>query len=288
MITKKVFVSSILVTGLLCGAVGAYASDGVSVVQAYLNSTIKFTLNGASWTPKDNNGNKISPLIYNGSTYLPAKAVGDALNADVLWNGNSKTVSITTKGNTNIGEPYNDTTSPSASISPITQAPSSNVTAPPQNNTAGGALKLPFNFNLEAATDKNKSIGLAFIQAYGTALSSGSKSDLNALVDKYLTDELDQYNKGYKQSTKDYFAKIIAADLKENDSKGIEKYGSLLKNTALKDVQISSDYLNKSNYSAKLAYKVTVPGYIYSFNVLLEFTTDNNEDTYYLTKISIL
>lgn len=227
-----------MATGLLCGAVGVYASDGVSAVQAYLNSTIKFTLNGASWTPKDNNGNKLSPLVYNGSTYLPAKAVGEALNAEVLWNGSSKTVSITTKGNnSNVGEPYND--APQTSDTPAsttTPTPSSNVTPPQQSNTAGGTLTLPINFNLEAAGEKNKAVALAFIQAYGTALSTGSKTDLNALVDKYLIDDLDSYNMGYKKKAKELLAKSVDNDLK-NDSKSMQNYGSALKMISLSDVK---------------------------------------------------
>lgn len=46
-ISKKAFVSTILASGLLFGAAGVYAADGISLVKAYLNSTIKFTVDGA-------------------------------------------------------------------------------------------------------------------------------------------------------------------------------------------------------------------------------------------------
>lgn len=282
-ITKKAFVSTILATGLLCGAVGVYSSNGVAVVQAYLNSTIKFTVNGASWTPKDANGKKLSPLVYNGSTYLPAKAVGEVLNAEVQYNGNSKTVAITTTGNANAGEPYNDAL-PTTTTTPTPTTP----TTPQQSSLPSEVLTLPANFDLSTSGEKYKPVGLAFIQAYGNALLSGSSSELNALVDKYMIDDIGNYNMGYKQSAKDYLAKAIAADIKNNDSATMEKYATLLKSTPLSDVEISSNFLIQSEYSATLAYKVMVPGFIYSFNILLEFDIDNKTNIYLLTDISVL
>ncbi|CAH1198850.1 hypothetical protein PAECIP111893_01133 [Paenibacillus plantiphilus] len=281
-ISKKAFVSTILATGLLCGAVGVYSSNGVAVVQAYLNSTIKFTVNGASWTPKDANGKKLSPLVYNGSTYLPAKAVGEVLNAEVQYNGNSKTVAITTTGSANAGEPYNDAPTPATTKTPTT------TTTPQQSSLPSEVLTLPANFDLGTSGEKYKPVGLAFIQAYGSALLSGSSSELNALVDKYMIDDIGNNNMGYKQSAKDYLAKAIAADIKNNDSATMEKYAALLKVTPLSDVEISSSFQNKSENSATLAYKVMVPGFIYSFNILLEFDIDNKTNTYLLTDISVL
>ncbi|OKP74542.1 hypothetical protein A3842_20730 [Paenibacillus sp. P3E] len=290
-ISKKVFVSSILVTGLLCGAVGVYASNGVSVVQAYLNSTIKFTVNGASWTPKDANGNKISPLVYNGSTYLPAKAVGEAMNANVLWNGSSKTVAITTTGGDNAGEPYNDasptttaTTTPAAITPTATTTPTATAAPASQpSSLPSGLLSLPANHDLTASGEKNKSIGLAFIQAYGKALSSGSNSDMNALVDKYVIDDLNDYDMGYKKRSKDNFAKAVALDIKNNDSETITKYADILKSATLSGVSFDSDHSDKGATYTTLCYKIELPGFFISkFRVYLEFNMDKETNTYFL------
>lgn len=40
----------------------------------------------------DSEGKKIEPFIYNGTTYLPVRAVGEAVGKDVSWNQSSKTV----------------------------------------------------------------------------------------------------------------------------------------------------------------------------------------------------
>ncbi|MRN51618.1 stalk domain-containing protein [Paenibacillus monticola] len=290
-ITKKVFVSSILVTGLLCGAVGVYASNGVSVVQAYLNSTIKFTVNGSSWTPKDANGNKLSPLVYNGSTYLPAKAVGEAMNATVLWNGSSKTVAITTTGSDTAGEPYNDaspttttTSTPTATTAPT---PTTNVPAPQQNNLPSGVLSLPANFDINASgeNEKNKSVALAFVQAYGNALISGSNAGLDTLVDKYLIDDIGDYNMEYKKNAKEYLSRSVASYRQTDDTATMTKYAGLLKIAPLSDVKFNKDFSDKSPYFATLGYKVTLPGYIYSFIIYLSFEMDSATNSYILKAV---
>lgn len=290
-ITKKVFVSSILVTGLLCGAVGVYASNGVSVVQAYLNSTIKFTVNGSSWTPKDANGNKLSPLVYNGSTYLPAKAVGEAMNATVLWNGSSKTVAITTTGSDTAGEPYNDasptttnTSTPTATTAP---SPTTNVPASQQSNLPSGVLSLPANFDVNASgeNEKNKSVALAFVQTYGNALISRSNSGLDALVDKYLIDDIDDYNMEYKKSAKEYLARSVTSNRQTDDTATMTKYAGLLKIAPLSDVQMTSDFSSKSDYSASLGYKIKLPGFIYSLIIVLDFDLDSKTNSYLLTAV---
>lgn len=288
-ISKKVFVSSILATGLLCGAVGVYASNGVSLVQAYLNSNIKFTVNGASWTPKDANGNKISPLVYNGSTYLPAKAVGEAMNAEVLWNGNSKTVAITTGGAT-AGEPYNDaspTTTTPATTPTATATPATNVPASQPSNLPSGVLSLPANFDLSTSgeNEKNKSVALAFVQAYGNALVSGSNSGLDALVDKYMIDDIDNYNMEYKKSAKEYLAKSVASNRQTDDTATMTKYAGLLKIAPLSDVKFDKSISSKSTYSASLGYNLKLPGFIYSLTVYLDFDVDSATNSYLLKAV---
>ena len=53
---------------------------------------IKLVIDGATITPKDANGSTVEPFIYNGTTYLPVRAVGNALGKQVSWDGKTKTV----------------------------------------------------------------------------------------------------------------------------------------------------------------------------------------------------
>lgn len=45
-------------------------------------------------TPKDTNGKVVEPFIVDGTTYLPIRAVSEALGKDVYWNGQTNTVYI--------------------------------------------------------------------------------------------------------------------------------------------------------------------------------------------------
>lgn len=55
---------------------------------------IKLVVNGKEVTPKDANGKVVEPFAYNGTTYLPVRAVGEALGKSVRWDGETKTVHL--------------------------------------------------------------------------------------------------------------------------------------------------------------------------------------------------
>lgn len=59
-------------------------------------SNIKLYVDDVLVTPKDAAGNTVEPFLYNGTTYLPVRAVGNALGKAVGWNDASKTVYLTT------------------------------------------------------------------------------------------------------------------------------------------------------------------------------------------------
>ncbi|WP_157685500.1 stalk domain-containing protein [Paenibacillus donghaensis] len=268
-ITKKAFISSLLATGLLTGAVGVYAADGVSLVKAYLNSTIKFTVDGTAWTPKDASGKKLSPLVYNGSTYLPAKAVGEALSAEVLWNGNTKTVEIKTTSDANAGIPYNDaaTTAPVNNTPVATNAPV--ATAPPASSaptpstapaaSAGRVPTLPAKYDENAAGSQLKPIALEFTHAYSKALSSGgSTAALNALIDKYMTAGKDSN----AQYCKERIAEEIAEEISGQSSSVSAEDAAYLAKANLNDIKFEKDsYKNNESSSANIYFTLGKPLY---------------------------
>lgn len=90
----KRFLVTILAAALaLTLAVGVFASTG-DVQKTLSYNNIKITLNGNTITPKDANGNAVEPFIIDGTTYLPVRAVAEALGLDVQWDGETKTVKL--------------------------------------------------------------------------------------------------------------------------------------------------------------------------------------------------
>lgn len=80
-------VSCVLILGL-CNT--AFAST-VRQLNATYND-IKIKLNGDVITPKDAGGNTVEPFIVNGTTYLPIRAIAEALGLTVDWDGTTQTV----------------------------------------------------------------------------------------------------------------------------------------------------------------------------------------------------
>ena len=89
---RKGFIAGVLVSTILMGLVGtAAATVGSRTLTADYNN-IKISVNGAMITPRDANGTVVEPFAINGTTYLPVRAVSNALGISVDWNGNTNTV----------------------------------------------------------------------------------------------------------------------------------------------------------------------------------------------------
>ncbi|MBO5409080.1 MAG: hypothetical protein J6A61_06780 [Clostridia bacterium] len=91
----KSLVSGIVIGSLLTGGI-TFAKTGNETLEAWY-SNIKLYINGTQLTPKDANGNPTEPFIVNGTTYLPIRAVGEALEKDVRWDGTTNSVYLTDK-----------------------------------------------------------------------------------------------------------------------------------------------------------------------------------------------
>ena len=61
---------------------------------------IGITLNGARFTPRDANGKEVSVFLYNGTTYVPVRAISEAMGMDVSFNSATRTVVLTTADRT--------------------------------------------------------------------------------------------------------------------------------------------------------------------------------------------
>ena len=89
----KRFVSFLLALVMICSLmVNAGAAESQEEISAYLNYDITVTYNGDTQTLKDAAGNTVYPVSYNGTTYLPVRAVSNMLGVAVDWDGATQTV----------------------------------------------------------------------------------------------------------------------------------------------------------------------------------------------------
>lgn len=103
---KSVKIIALTVVAILvvsCFAVlGANISKQVDIY--YRN--IKININGTEHNPTNAQGETVEPFIYDGTTYLPVRAVADALGMDVAWDDATSTVTLTDKSSGNVNKEF--------------------------------------------------------------------------------------------------------------------------------------------------------------------------------------
>ena len=97
LLNKQFSVKSLLIVILIAilsiTALGAVNDN----IQAILSREFRITYNGAIQEFKDADGNTVYPLVYNGTTYLPIRAVSSLVGLDIEWEAATKTVKLSTK-----------------------------------------------------------------------------------------------------------------------------------------------------------------------------------------------
>lgn len=90
-------------SGIICGclvtvlillpALSAEAQTGWKNLKAYYNN-VKLNVNGQEVIPNDANGKIVEPFVIDGTTYVPIRAISQALDKDVQWDASTGTVLI--------------------------------------------------------------------------------------------------------------------------------------------------------------------------------------------------
>ena len=94
----KGFGSGLVLTVLIAAlCVTATATSKRSI---QVEDGIGITLNGAKFTPRNVNGKEVSVFLYNGTTYVPVRAICEAMGLDVSFNSATRTVVLTTADRT--------------------------------------------------------------------------------------------------------------------------------------------------------------------------------------------
>lgn len=84
--TLKGYLLGFISATLMVVCVTAFAVNTTTLYDVITNG-IKIIIDGQELIPTDVNGNKVEPIIYNGTTYLPVRAVANAFGKPVYWDG---------------------------------------------------------------------------------------------------------------------------------------------------------------------------------------------------------
>lgn len=93
---KKLFsvFTWLLAITLLTVALPAQKALAVANVTARLRPDVTIVIDGEKSVFYNVSGRQVHPVLYNGTTYLPVRAIGELMGMNVDWNGRTKTVTI--------------------------------------------------------------------------------------------------------------------------------------------------------------------------------------------------
>lgn len=90
---RRLAPAALAVTLLLTAA--SPAAMAVSYVNAQRMPQRTVVVDGVVQTFYNVNGQEVHPLSYGGTTYLPVRSIGELMNKDVIWNNDTKTITLT-------------------------------------------------------------------------------------------------------------------------------------------------------------------------------------------------
>lgn len=102
---KKVSLKTCLLLCVICVlcTVTVFGNTTMQEIIAYLNYSINIVVDGETKELKDAQGNRVYPISYNGTTYVPIRAVSTLLGVDVKWDSVHGNVVLTSNNAENRG-----------------------------------------------------------------------------------------------------------------------------------------------------------------------------------------
>ena len=93
---KKGFFAGVLVTLLVFAMVGSAGATNGKITQELEYRDIKVSLDGKVLDLRDAKGNVVEPFKFNGTNYVPVRAISQIMGLDVAWDGANATVLLIT------------------------------------------------------------------------------------------------------------------------------------------------------------------------------------------------
>lgn len=94
---KRFSILSLALVLVFSFAGGVFASSNLEKISAWLNKEVKITFNGALQEFKNEKGDVVYPITYNGTTYLPVRSAADLVKLSVEWDQDTRTVKLSEK-----------------------------------------------------------------------------------------------------------------------------------------------------------------------------------------------
>ncbi|MEW9697769.1 stalk domain-containing protein [Paenibacillus sp. SI8] len=90
---KAMFLGALLIF-TMGNVSGVSASSSLKEITAFLDDSIHIFVNGLPFTAKDSDGKVLTPINYEGNTYLPMRSVAEATGLSVKWEDATRTAKL--------------------------------------------------------------------------------------------------------------------------------------------------------------------------------------------------
>lgn len=89
---KRKSIIFLVAAAVLLLSVAGFAASHLEKIEAYRSLDMNFSVDGENWHPMETDGSKLVPIVYNGRTYVPARALLEERGVKVGYNNDTKTV----------------------------------------------------------------------------------------------------------------------------------------------------------------------------------------------------
>ena len=91
---KKALALALAVIAVICLSLTIFAGASSEKIEAYIEYGRTVLFGGVKQTMHDVNGKEVYPISYQGTTYLPVRAISEMLGVDVEWDAETQTVKL--------------------------------------------------------------------------------------------------------------------------------------------------------------------------------------------------
>ena len=97
-----------------CLSVGAGAELQLESKSISVNTGIRISVDGKEFVPVDSDGVPVEVFLYNGTTYLPVRGIGNLFGLGIEWDNETKSVYLGTRAGVELPK-YSGVEAPAAS-----------------------------------------------------------------------------------------------------------------------------------------------------------------------------
>ncbi|MFD1175410.1 stalk domain-containing protein [Paenibacillus puldeungensis] len=286
-LSAKILISTTALSMVIAVGAVAYASSALKKVTAYQNSNIQIEVNGKAINIYSE-GSPMYPLVYDGHSYVSAKALAEALGATVKWNNGTQTIEISTdSAASDAGIPSKDNSTNVPAPTPSTETPKTESKNTEHTVSGGFPSKISSDFNKDKFASQNKEYALAFFKAFADAVKTEDYASLDSFVNASIGNPgTSHFWDGPKGSIENLHKKVEG--MRNANKKDIlSKWADAINSMTVSDVEISSTY--KSDITGNVQYSVRPKGFdaFSSLDVQVSYSIPYKQTDYWLEKIAI-